>query len=133
MAKLTFPSVLSRNYMGIMSEMRMTLTYWRRLSERAPGIIPDMRRQVSTLMFAIGGFFVDGTVIVVKNSTGAKTSNGLADVTETTGVLNKVDLPATDTIVNNTMALTGVVPSGAYTTTVTFTVAGGLITAIVLS
>jgi hypothetical protein len=43
------------------------------------------------------------------------------------------ELPATQTIVSDTQALTGVTPSGSYVDTVTFTVAGGVITAIVLS
>lgn len=42
-------------------------------------------------------------------------------------------LPATQTVVSSGQALTGVTPSGIYTNTVTFTVAGGVITAIVLS
>lgn len=42
-------------------------------------------------------------------------------------------LAATSTVVTNGQDLTGVTPSGTYTDTVTFTVAGGVITAIVLS
>lgn len=43
------------------------------------------------------------------------------------------ELPATQTVVSSGQALTGVTPSGTYTDTVTFTVAGGVITAIALS
>lgn len=43
------------------------------------------------------------------------------------------ELPATQTVVVNGETLTGVTPTGVYATTVTFTVAGGAITAIALS
>ena len=42
-------------------------------------------------------------------------------------------LPATQTVVVNGQALTGVAPTGTYTSRVTFTVASGAITAIALS
>lgn len=44
-----------------------------------------------------------------------------------------VSLEPTKTVVTNGQALNGVAPTGTYTNTVTFTVAGGVITAIVLS
>lgn len=43
------------------------------------------------------------------------------------------ELPANQTVVTTGQALTGVAPTGSYTNTVTFTVAGGVITAITLS
>lgn len=73
----------------------------------------------------------DGASVTVQNSAGSKTVTGTIDVVD--GELSKVIHAANAAIVTNTMALTGVTPSGSYTNTVTFTVANGVITAIVLS
>ncbi len=58
---------------------------------------------------------------------GARMATALSDI----GVTEP--LPATQTVVSSGQELTGVTPSGSYVDTVTFTVAGGVITAIVLS
>lgn len=72
----------------------------------------------------------DGAAIPVTNSVGTITVTGTANVAA--GVLTNVSLPATDAIVTNAEAL--VVPvTGVIGTTATFTVAGGVITGIVLS
>lgn len=133
MAKLSFPSVIGVAYRGAVSKMRTELNIWKRWAEKSPGLIPDMQRQLNALSFALGGFFVDGTDINVKNSAGSKTVVGDAVVNEATGALTQVDLPATAALLTSGQALTGVAPSGVYATTVTFTVANGVITAIVLS
>lgn len=69
--------------------------------------------------------------VTVANSANNKTVTGTAVVAAST--LTRVSLPATAAIITSTQALTGVTPSGTYTNTVTFTVAGGVITAIALS
>lgn len=133
MAKLVFPQVLSRNYMGFVSEVRTTLNQWKAKVERSSGVAADLKRQLNVLAVELGSFFVDGTDITVKNSAGTKTVTGDAVVNEATGVLTQVDLPATAAIITSAQALTGVTPTGSFVTTVTFTVAGGVITAIALS
>lgn len=70
--------------------------------------------------------------IALQNSTGT-VAGGNAVVTVAAGVPTNVRAPATTAVVPTAFALTGVTPSGTYTNTVTFTVAGGVITAIVLS
>ena len=72
-----------------------------------------------------------GDTVPVKNSAGSKTVNGSAVVAS--GQVSQVDLPSTATLITSTQALTGVAPSGTYTTTVTFTVANGVISEIALS
>lgn len=133
MAKLTFPSVIKTAYRSTVSEMRTELNKWKRYSEKSPGLVPDMLRQLNALTVALGSFFVDGTDINVVNSAGSKTVVGDAAVNEATGVLTQVTLPATAALITSAQALTGVTPTGTFTTTVTFTVAGGVITAIALS
>lgn len=71
-----------------------------------------------------------GDVCVVDNSADTKHVNGVVDIDA--GVVS-VNLPATAALITTGQALTGVTPSGAFLTTVTFTVAAGVITAIVLS
>jgi hypothetical protein len=132
MAKLTYPAVLSTKYRSLVSEMRTVLTKWKTYAEKSPGAVADIRRQISTLMFALGGAFVDGTAINVVNSAGNKTVAGAANVNEATGVLTQVDLAATATLITNTQQVTCAV-TGTYVSKFTATVAGGVITAIVLS
>lgn len=132
MAKLNFPSVLGTKYRTMVSEMRVRLTQWAEYARRSPGSAADMRRQLGTLMSNLGGFFVDGTVINVVNSAGNKTVAGAANVNEATGVLTQVDLAATATLITNTQQVTCAV-TGTYVSKFTATVAGGVITAIVLS
>lgn len=74
----------------------------------------------------------NGDAVVVKNSAGT-TVAGTHTAEAAAGVLTDVKLAATVAPVTNGQALTGVTPSGSYTNTVTFTVAAGVITAIVLS
>lgn len=133
MAKLSYPAVVAVAYRSLVSEMRVQLTKWKTAAEKSPGAIPDIMRQLNTLAYALGSFFIDGTDITVKNSAGSKTVVGDAVVNEATGVLTQVDLPATAAMITSGQALTGVAPTGTFTTTVTFTVAGGVITAIALS
>lgn len=73
----------------------------------------------------------NGQAVTVANSVNNKSVSGTAVVTG--AALTRISLPATAAIVTSTQALTGVTPSGTYTNTVTFTVAGGVITAIALS
>jgi hypothetical protein len=133
MAKLVFPNVSNTAYRDFVSKVRTELNKWKQKSERSPGVAADLRRQLNSLGVALGSFFIDGTSINVLNSAGTKTVVGAANVAETTGLLTQVDLPATAALITNAQALTGVAPSGAYTTTVTFTVTAGVISAIVLS
>lgn len=133
MAKLTFPSVITKAYAGFVSEVRNQLVIWKSKTERNPGASLELRRQLNVLLVALGGGAVDGTDVTVKNSAGTKTVVGDAVYNEATGVLTQVDLPATAAMITSAQALTGVTPTGTFITTVTFTVAGGVITAIVLS
>lgn len=73
----------------------------------------------------------NGATITMANSTNTKTVSGTAVVTGS--ALTRVSAPATAAIVTTGQALTGVTPTGTFATTVTFTVAGGVITAIALS
>lgn len=77
--------------------------------------------------------FVDNAdTITVQNSAGTAVA-GTHTATVAVGVLSNVKLAATIAPVASGLALTGVTPTGTYTNTVTFTVAAGVITAIVLS
>ncbi len=77
--------------------------------------------------------FVDNAdTITVQNSAGTAVA-GTHTATVAAGVLSNVKLAATIAPVASGLALTGVTPTGTYTNTVTFTVAAGVITAIVLS
>lgn len=73
----------------------------------------------------------NGGTVTAANSANNKTVS--ATYVISAGAVQRVSLPATAAIVTSTQALTGVTPSGTYTNTVTFTVAGGVITAIALS
>lgn len=72
------------------------------------------------------------TTPAILNSTGT-VAGGNGTVTVTNGAIANIKLPAGTALVPNAYALTGVAPTGTYTSTVTFTVAGGLITGITLS
>ena len=75
---------------------------------------------------------VDGGSVTVHNSAGTNVAGThVAEVSG--GNLTDVKLAASIAPVANGLALTGVTPTGTYTDTVTFTVANGVITAIVLS
>lgn len=77
--------------------------------------------------------FVDNAdTVPVQNSAGAVVA-GTHTATVAAGVVSNVKLAATIAPVASGLALTGVTPTGTYTNTVTFTVAAGVITAIVLS
>lgn len=88
---------------------------------------------LSDVKFAATVAMVDNAdTVTVHDSTGAAvTGTHTAEVA--LGVLTDVKLDASIAPVADAFALTGVTPSGSYTNTVTFTVAGGAITAIVLS
>lgn len=88
---------------------------------------------LTDVKFAATVAMVDDTdVIVVKNSAGT-TVTGTHHAEVAVGVLTDVRLASTVGIVLNGGTLTGVTPSGVYATTITFTVASGVITAIALS
>lgn len=70
--------------------------------------------------------------VVVKNSAGT-TITGTHSAEVALGVLTDVKLASTVAGVVSGSTLTGVTPSGVYATTITFTVAAGVITAVVLS
>lgn len=71
------------------------------------------------------------TPVVMANSANSKTVNGTAVVAN--GAVSRVSAPATAALITSGQALTGVTPTGTFATTVTFTVANGVITAIALS
>lgn len=133
MAKITFPSVIDTDYRGWISEVRNQLVMWKSKIELSPDAEPELVRQINALLLDVGYGFADGTDILVRNSADSKEVTGDAVVDETTGTLTEVALPSTWALVNSTMALTGVTPTGTYATTVTFTVANGVISAIALS
>lgn len=88
---------------------------------------------LSNVKLAATVAMVDSTdTIPLQNSTGS-VAGGAAVVTVAAGVPTNVRAPATTAVVPTGTALTGVTPTGTYTNTVTFTVAGGVITAIALS
>ena len=72
------------------------------------------------------------TTPAIQNSTGA-VSGGNGTVTVTNGAIANVKLPATHAIVTTSPSPEVMTVTGTYTTSVSFTVAGGLITGIVLS
>lgn len=74
----------------------------------------------------------NGGAVAVHNSAGANVA-GVHTAEVANGALTDVKLAATVAPVVNGQALAGVAPTGAYTNTVTFTVANGVITAIALS
>lgn len=73
----------------------------------------------------------NGATVTMANSANTKTVSGTAVLTGST--LTRVAAPATAAIITSGQALTGVTPTGTFATTVTFTVANGVITAIALS
>lgn len=83
-----------------------------------------------TLANSTSRIIVNAGPVTVKNSTGAKTAGGVFDVD--LGALNGVTLEATAALVTNTQA-SAIPVTGTYTNTVTFAVAGGVITGITLS
>jgi len=88
---------------------------------------------LTDVKFAATIAMVDNSdTVVVKNSAGT-TVTGTHTAEVAVGVLTDVKLAATVAPVLNGGTLTGVTPSGTYSTTVTFTVASGVITAIALS
>jgi hypothetical protein len=135
MAKLVFPNITATAYRAFISGVRVHLTSWKRNAEKSPGLVAELGRQINPFLVSLGaiGGFVDGTDINVRNSADSKDVTGDAVVDETTGALTEVALPATAALITSGQALTGVTPTGTFTTTVTFTVAGGVITAIALS
>lgn len=80
---------------------------------------------------ATSAVVANGATVNVENSAGNLDSPATAVVAGS--AISGVRLAATKTIVTSGQALTGVTPTGTFATTVTFTVAAGLITGIVLS
>lgn len=74
----------------------------------------------------------DGDSIDVLNLNGTVTTAATVEVDADLGTA-QVRFPATAAGVANGATLTGVEPTGTYTNTITFTVAGGVITGIALS
>lgn len=131
-AKLFFNSKTGKNYKAWSNSIA---AYFNLLSGKSK------RNYVDALNAYYGGI-KDGTIVpppavtngqtvVMANSANNKTVNGTAVVTA--GALTRVSAPATAAIVTSAQTLTGVTPTGTYATTVTFTVANGVITAIALS
>lgn len=88
---------------------------------------------LTDVKFAATVAMVDNAdTVVVKNSAGT-TITGTHSAEVALGVLTDVKLASTVAGVVSGSTLTGVTPSGVYATTVTFTVASGVITAIALS
>lgn len=88
---------------------------------------------LTDVKFAATVAMVDNAdTVVVKNSAGT-TITGTHTAEVASGVLSDVKLASSVAFVLNGGTLTGVAPSGSYTNTITFTVAAGVITAIVLS
>jgi hypothetical protein len=131
MAKLVFPNILSRAYAENMAVFRNNFRFMARTLERSPNMLADMRRQMAVLGNIVGISLANAVNVTVRNFTASKTVVGLSVVSG--GVLTSVDLQGSAAIITNSQALTGVTPTGTFVTTVTFTVSGGLITAIALS
>jgi hypothetical protein len=88
---------------------------------------------ITSVKFAATIAMVDNAdTVAVHNSAGTNVvGSHAAEVA--LGVLTDVKLAATVAPVVNGGTLTGVTPSGVYTNTITFTVSGGVITAVALS
>jgi hypothetical protein len=89
----------------------------------AAGTIPTAYNGKPALPAGVG--LANGAALNVRNSAASKTVAGAAVVAS--GVVTSVDLPATAALLTNTQAVT---VGGA---TYTFTIAGGVITAVVVS
>ena len=73
----------------------------------------------------------NGGTVTAANSANTKTVS--ASYVISGSAVQRVSLPANAAIITSSQALTGVTPTGIFATTVTFTVANGVITAIALS
>lgn len=88
---------------------------------------------LSDVKFAATVAMVDNAdTVVVHNSAGSNIA-GTHTAEVALGVLTDVKLASTVAAVINGGTLTGVTPTGTYATTITFTVAAGVITAVALS
>lgn len=88
---------------------------------------------ISSVKFAATVAMVDNAdTVAVHNSAGTNVA-GSHTAEVALGVLTDVKLAATVAPVVNGGMLTGVTPTGIYTNTITFTVSGGVITAVALS
>ena len=96
------------------------------VAEVANGNLVDVRIASTAALVDNSG------AVVVKNSAGT-TVAGTHTAEVAAGLLTDVKLAATVAPIVSGGTVTGVAPTGAYTNTVTFTVAAGVVTAIALS
>lgn len=131
MANLTFPAV-DTPYRGYIDKLR---NYVREAATFVQNSPASRTAVVNTMKAFINGsnttVVTNGATVSVKNSAGSKTVAG-ATIDVVAGAVEDVNLPATAALLTTAQAL--VVPvTGSYATTATVTVAGGVVTAIVLS
>lgn len=102
-------------------------------SASATAVVADSALSQVTLPASAALVFNSDTCSV-RSSTGATeyVTDGVCALNTSTGVLSSVRLPATSVVISND-STSNVAPTGTYTSTVTFTVAGDAITAITLS
>ena len=140
-SKLVFPNASIFAWAPFMQEVRLRCYEWANWVDKPLAVagVTTARKaalaaQLGALMTYLGvSTLIQGALVTVRNSTGAKSVPSAVAQVNASGVLTSVDLPATAAPITSGQALTGVTPTGTFTTTVTFTVAGGVITAIVLS
>lgn len=136
-AKLVFPNASIFAWTPFMQEVRLRCYEWANWVDKPLAVagVTTARKaallaQLNALIAYLGGA-VDGMSVIMRNSTQAKTASGFLNLVN--GVPTTVTMVASGTIVTNGQALTGVTPTGSFVTTVTFAVAGGLITGVTLS
>lgn len=132
MSNLVFPSVGKPNR-GFVDKLRNWMRETATYLQNSPSARAEVLSQIGPVINSgTSTLVVSGALAPVKNSAGSKTVTG-ARVDVAAGVIEDVNLPATAALITSAQALTGVTPTGTFVTTVTFTVANGVITAIALS
>ncbi len=133
MARLSFSAVTQKAYAHNISEIRTWFQRIASFNKKSVGATADIVSSINSLLAGLQGAvtkaYANGAVVNMNNSTNSKTVAGTLNTAGATPVAN---LPATAAILTSAQAL--VVPvTGTYATTATVTIAGGVVTAIVLS
>jgi hypothetical protein len=134
-ANLDFPSVVNPAYAGSVSRVRSLLSEIASKIDKSPDLADEVAAQLAPLVAITGlsdtqAVLTSASTVPVKNSAGT-TQEAAGDVTVAAGEVSGVALPATKTVV----ASGAVIPitSGTGTTSITVTVAAGVISAAVLA
>lgn len=135
MSKLVFPSVQDADYAGSVSKVRQLLDEIARKVGQSPGIADDVGAHLAVLAAEVGlgdsaAVLTSASTVAIKNSAGT-TQEAAGDVTVASGAVSGVALPATKTVVASGVVIP--ITGGAGTTSVTLTVAAGVVSAAVLA